>query len=352
LFRTQGRFRRLAGVEIPRSTMSGWIGQSATKMTVLYEALQRIVLASTYLQVDETRIEVLPNKWEGQKEQANKAKAPPNGSKNKQRGRKKTKPKKRKTHRGFLYGYLAMQEQLLFFDYDKQRTAVNPMHHLNGYQGTLQTDCYDVYDQIREAYAESITHYHCLNHARRNFEKSLKHDETRADYVLGQFQRLYAIEEVARKENWTHQKIYQVRQDQAKPILQALFEWLEEEYEKVLPASITGLAMAYMLKRKERMMHYLTDGQLYIDNNPIENSIRPIAVGRRNYLFAGSHQGAQWAAMFYSFFACCRMHEVDPAEWLEDVMRRLPEHPVNQIDWLLPHLWKKNKQQQKQTPQK
>ena len=342
----------MAGVEIPRSTMSGWIGQSATKMNVLYGTLQRIVLASIYLQVDETRMEVLPNKWEGQKEEAaNKAKAPPDRSKNKQRGRKKGKNKKRKTHRGYLYGYLAMQEQLLFFDYDKHRTAANPMRHLKQYQGTLQTDCYEVYDQIREAYADTIIHYHCLNHARRNFEKALKHDEARADHVLGQFQRLYAIEEVARKENWTVEKIYQVRQEQAKPILEDLFNWMEEEYEKVLPASITATAMAYMLKRKERMMHYLSDGQLHIDNNPIENSIRPIAVGRKNYLFAGSHQGAQWAAMFYSFFACCRLHEIDPAEWLVDVMRRLPEHPVNQIEQLLPHLWKKNRPQKKQTPQ-
>jgi len=346
LYRTQERLRRLSGMQIPRSTMSGWVGQSAAKLEVLYHKLQYLVLASAYLQVDETRMEVLPDKVEesAQEEGGNKAKAPPK-SNNKSRGRKRGNNKKRKTHRGYLYGYLAMQEQLLFFEYDKTRTAANPLRNLKQYTGTIQTDCYDIYDQIRKVYGDHLTHYHCLNHARRNFEKALKNDAQKADHVLGQFQRLYAIEEVARDKKWSAEKTYEVRQEQAKPILVALFAWMDVEYEKVLPASIIGEAMAYMLKRKERMMHYLSDGNLHIDNNPIENTIRPIAVGRKNYLFAGSHQGAQWAAIFYSFFACCRLHEVDPMEWLEDIMRRLPEHPVNQIEQLLPHLWKKEKQQ-------
>ena len=159
--------------------------------------------------------------------------------------------------------------------------------------------------------------------------------------MLGQFQRLYAIEEVARKKEWSVDKIKQVRQEQAKPILEKLFEWMQEKYDQVLPASSIAQAFKYMLKRKQRMMHYLSDGRLHIDNNPIENAFRTIAVGRRNYLFAGSHQAAQHAAIFYSFFACCRLHNVDPAQWLQDVMQRLPEHPVNQIEQLLPHLWKK-----------
>ncbi len=90
-------------------------------------------------------------------------------------------------------------------------------------------------------------------------------------------------------------------------------------------------------------MYYLSDGNLLIDNNLIENLIRPIAVGRRNYLFAGSHEGAQRAAIFYSLFACCKLNEVDRVEWLEDIMIRLPDHPVNRIEELLPHLWKENR---------
>ena len=350
LFRTQGRLQRLAAAKIPLSTMCGWIGQSATNLLPLYEKLILLVLASTYLQVDETRMEVLPQKTEGLEEEkgSKKAKAPPD-SPLKNRRNKKGKNKKRKTHRGYLYGYLAMSQQLLFFEYDKTRTADNPLRRLKDYTGTIQTDCYEIYDQVRKAYQDAFIHYHCLNHARRNFEKALSNDAVRADHALGQFQRLYAIEKVAKDKNWTAEKIYQVRQEQAKPILAALFDWMDIEYDKVLPQSPIAKAIAYMLPRKERMMHYLSDGHLNIDNNPIENKIRPIAVGRRNYLFAGSHQAAQWGAMFYSFFACCRLHQVDPAEWLEDVMRRLPDHPINQIEQLLPHLWKIEKEKQQQT---
>jgi len=338
LFRTRKRLKRLAGMDIPASTISGWIGQSATNLTVLYNKLMEIVLACPYLQVDETRMEVLPEKGEGRKEEeATKGtnKAPPKSAKRKTRGNKK-----RKTHRGYQWGYLSPNKKLVFFEYNKTRSAANPLLRLKTYVGTIQTDCYEVYDQIRKAYAPRIVHFHCLNHSRRNFEKALSNDAKRADHALQEFQRLYAIEKVAKDENWSTDKIYQVRQQKAKPILEALFDWMEEEYYKVLPSSSIGLAMSYMMKRKKRMMHYLSDGNLQIDNNLVENDMRPIAVGRRNYLFAGSHQAAQWAAMFYSFFACCRMHGVNPNEWLSDVMRRLPEHPVNQIEQLLPHLWK------------
>jgi len=336
LFRIQSRIQRTAGLRIPRSTFSGWVGQSAEKLLALYTKLQQIVLLSAYLQIDETRMEVLPEKRK--KQQAN---APPNKRKIRNGKNKKGKNKKRKTHRGFLFGYLAMKEQLVFFEYDKTRTANNPLRCLANYKGIIQTDCYDVYDQIRTLYADQLTHFHCLNHARRNFEKALDNDAEKADYVLGQFQRLYAIEEVAREKGWSVDKIKQVRQEQAKPILENLFEWMQEKYDQVLPASSIAKAFKYMLKRKQRMMYYLSDGRLHIDNNPIENAFRTIAVGRRNYLFAGSHQAAQHAAMFYSFFACCRLHNVDPAKWLEDVMQRLPEHPIQQIEQLLPHLWKK-----------
>ena len=323
LYRIIGRFNRL-GVSIPRSTMSGWIGQSADRLVPLYNKLCQLVLASAYLQVDETRIEVQIN-------------APPL--------RRKGKRKKGKTHRGYYWGYLAVHEKLLFFEYDKLREADNPAKNLKGFTGTLQTDCYDVYDQIRKAYA-NLTHYHCLNHARRGFEKALSNDKKLATHALEQFQILYAIEREAKENNWSADKLKQVRQEKAKPVLEKLFDWMEEQSPKTLPQSPIGKAMGYMLKRKERMMHYLTDGKLAIDTNPIENAIRPIAVGRKNYLFAGSHDAAQRAAIFYSLFACCKMNEVEPLEWMTDVMQRLPEHPINRIEELLPHIWKEKKNTQ------
>lgn len=322
LNRIAARFERL-GMTIPRSTLCGWVAQSADRLVVLHQKLIELVLAATYLQVDETRMEVLPGK----------------GNRS-ARGRP-GKRKKRKTHRGYLWGYQSILEKLVFFDYSPTRAADNPVKHLKGFGGILQTDCYDVYDQIRKLYP-GLTHFHCLNHARREFEKALGNDAQRAGQALEQFQELYALERQAREEQLDTDAILALRQKEARPVLDDLFQWMEEQAPKLPPRSPIAKAMAYMLKRKTRMMHYLDDGRLLIDTNPIENLIRPIAVGRRNYLFAGSHEGAQRGAIFYSLFACCKLNEVDPVEWLEDVMIRLADHPINRIEELLPHLWKKN----------
>ncbi|MEM6321522.1 MAG: IS66 family transposase [Bacteroidota bacterium] len=256
-----------------------------------------------------------------------------------QKSRKTKKPKKSKTHRGYLWGFLAVKEKLLFFDYSPNKKADNPAKHLKEFNGVMQTDCYEIYDQIRKAYPD-LTHYHCLTHARREFEKALGNDEKRATYALEQFQLLYQIEAQAREENWSPQQIQRVRNERASSILENLLTWMETESPKLPPKSPIGKAMGYMLKRKSRMLHYLTDGTLSIDTNALENQIRPIAVGRKNYLFCGSHEGARRAAIFYSLFACCKMNEVNPTEWLLDVMRRLPTHSINQLEELLPHLWK------------
>ncbi|HMQ85685.1 MAG TPA: IS66 family transposase, partial [Saprospiraceae bacterium] len=246
--------------------------------------------------------------------------------------------KKRKTHRGYLWGYHAVEDKLVFFDYSPSREADNPMGHLKGFAGVLQTDCYDVYDQVRKRHAD-ITHYHCLNHSRREFEKALGNDAHRAGYALERFQELYAVERKAAELELDAEGIRILRDQQARPVLEGLFTWMEEESPKQPPSSPIAKAMGYMLKRKGAMTHYLSDGRLLIDNNPIENLIRPIAVGRKNYLFAGSHDGAQYAAVFYSFFACCKLNGLDPTTWLADVMNRLPNHPVNRIEELLPHRW-------------
>ncbi|MCP4269517.1 MAG: IS66 family transposase [Candidatus Brocadiaceae bacterium] len=323
LYRIQGRLKRMDMV-IPRSTICGWVAQSANRLEVLYNKLGQIVLASDYLQVDETRIEVLPGK----------GKSPPKG-------------KKRKTHRGFFWGYHGVLKKLIFFDYSPRRTATNPTEHLQHFEGVLQTDCYDAYDEVRKLY-RTLIHYHCLGHARREFEKALANDAQRAGHAMEQFQQLYAIERKAQEQQLNTHAIYELRQKEARPILEKLFDWMDEEYPKLPPRSAIAKAMAYMLKRKERMMYYLKDGRLHIDTNRIENLIRPIAVGRRNFLFAGSHQGAQRAAIFYSLFACCKLNDVDPVEWLTDVMTRLPEHPVNRVEELLPNLWKNEKETEKE----
>jgi transposase len=329
LYRTIERIFQLAQLRLPKATVSGWVKQSAQQLLVLYEKLVEIVLAANYLQVDETRMEVLPN-------------SPPSSDqqKRKRSRKRKNKPKKRKTERGWLWVYHAPQTKLTFFDYDPSRGANNPAQHLKTYAGTVQSDGLEVYELLDKAFP-ALTHYQCLVHARRKFEAALTNDQKRAEYALGIFQKIYAIEAQAREQELDAQAIYALRQVESRPLLEELFEWLEKESTKVLPSEPIGKAMAYMLRRKTGLLHFLTDGTLLPDTNLVENAIRPVAVGRKNYLFAGSHDAAQWTAMFYSFFACCKANNINPYEWLLDVMNRIQTHPIQHLEDLLPHKWKK-----------
>ena len=124
------------------------------------------------------------------------------------------------------------------------------------------------------------------------------------------------------------------------PLLKQLGTWMQEKYSEVLPKSAIGIALAYSIKRWDKLSLYATTAELNIDNNPVENSIRPVAVGRKNYLFAGSHAAAQRAAIFYSLLTTCNNYQINPYEWLHDVLNRIASHPINQITELLPQNWK------------
>ena len=182
----------------------------------------------------------------------------------------------------------------------------------------------------------------CFAHARREFFEAKQNDPQRAEKALGFIQQLYEIEDKIRKETIDTAQIKQRRNEKSVPILTEFKTWLEAQTDKVLPKSPIGKAIAYTLKRWTKLTRYTTNGILEIDNNRIENAIRPLALGRKNYLFAGSDEGGKRAAMMYSFFATCKIHNVNPLQWLSDVLRRLPNHPINKIQELLPHLWDKN----------
>ena len=148
-----------------------------------------------------------------------------------------------------------------------------------------------------------------MAHARRGFEKALPYDKEKAGYAMDMFQKLYAIEQKAREEKFSPEERYELRLAQALPVLNELSKWMVETYKTSLPKSPIGKAVTYCLPRWDNLINYLHDGSLEIDNNLAENAIRPIALGRKNYLFAGSHRGAERAAMFYSFFGTCKKNE-------------------------------------------
>ena len=183
----------------------------------------------------------------------------------------------------------------------------------------------------------------CMAHARRKFEQALKSDAARAQQALLLIQQLYMVERQARELRMNAEKRYALRQEKSKPTMDALGQWLVDEYPNVLPKSSIGKAFHYLVARYNKIYLYLQDGRLEIDNNLIENSIRPVALGRKNYLFAGSHAGAQRAAMVYSLLGSCKLQDINPYEYLQDVLERLPEHPVNRLCELLAPNWKSAK---------
>ena len=131
-----------------------------------------------------------------------------------------------------------------------------------------------------------------------------------------------------------------LRQQEALPILEALGKWMQQDYVEVLPKSAIGKALAYSIERWKQLMIYTTDGKLNIDNNPVERAIRPVALGRKNYLFAGSHEAAQRNAMLYSLMGTYKLHGVNPFDWLKNVLEIIPAHPINKVKELLAYYWK------------
>ena len=306
-YRQAQRYERL-GMKIPSSTLNGWLPAACNLLEPLYLALKFEVLKSTYLQADETPIPVLD------------------------------KHKKGKTHQGYHWVYYSPEEKLVLFDYQKGRNREGPKQLLKEYQGYLQTDGYQAYDQFEDR--ENIVLVGCLAHARRKFEHAKDSDSVRSEQALLLIQQLYAVERQARERNLNHEQRYQLRQEKSVPIMDALGQWIVDEYPRVLPKSAIGKTFYYLIGRYNKIYFYLQDGRLEIDNNLIENSIRPVALGRKNYLFAGSHAGAEKAAMVYSLLGSCKLQNINPYDYLQDVLERLPEHPVNRLCELLPPNWK------------
>jgi hypothetical protein len=167
-----------------------------------------------------------------------------------------------------------------------------------------------------------------MAHARRYFEQALDNDHELAAHALKEIQKLYAVEKHCLENSLSHYDRL--------ALLQALHQWLKEQVGKVTPSSAIGKAISYSLPRWDKLMIYATDGKLEIDNNLVENTIRPIAIGRKNYLFAGSRQSAQNAAMFYSLLGTCKLKGIEPFTWLKNIFEILPDYKANRLEELLP----------------
>ena len=291
-------------LEIAESTINGWFNAGCNLLHPLYDALKTKILAGWYLMADETPIAVL------------------------------TQDKLGSTHKGYHWVYYDPVNKLVLFDYRKSRGMEGPDEMLKEFAGYLQTDGYNAYNHFEKQ--PKITLLACMAHARRKFEHAQENNPTLAGNALNMFQALYDIEREIREGNMEPDVVRSLRQERSKPILDGMEVWLREQIILVPPKSAIGVALAYTLNLWPRLVRYIDDGRFHIDNNLIENSIRPVALGRKNYLFAGSHEAAQQAAVIYSILATCKLHGVEPFAYLSKILSLIPDFPANQLHTLLP----------------
>src|SRR5690625_4123369 len=228
----------------------------------------------------------------------------------------------------------------VLFDYQPTRRGSAAKEILDDFKGYLQTDGYSGYKKIGAR--PGVTHLGCWAHARRYFEKALDNDSQRAGQGLLYIQGLYEVERKARQGNLSPQDRKKLRLEKSLPLINQMGKWIHAQAKQVLPKSPIGIAFSYSAQRWDALSGYLYDGSLEIDNNLVENAIRPVALGRKNYLFAGSHEGARRAAMAYSFFATCKAHQVNPHQWLKHVLENIMSTKYNNVRDLYPQNFKTN----------
>jgi len=286
-------FKRM-GVTLPAATVNDWFFEVADLMRPLYSRIRELVLASDYVQCDETTVPIV-------------------------------KEEKHRTVKGYLWDVRAVMQKLLFFHYDhgsrSQKVALALFHE---YKGALQTDGYGVYEAFENK--KDILLLGCWVHARRYFERALNNDKERAEYGIAQISKLYSVEKEADDQNLSYEERAELRKRIAYPIMRAFEQWMINESLKVMPKSAIGKAIAYTYKIFYRLTRYHLDGRYLPDNNLIENSVRPIAIGRKNYLFCGNDDAAEDAAIIYTMMGCCKETGADFRKWTNYFLTHIHEY--------------------------
>jgi transposase len=317
-FHRQIAIFKQAGVSLPASTVNGWFNASSDLLRALYYRLKELVLATDYIQVDESTVPVIDNK-------------------------------KKRAVKAYLWVVRSVMDKLVFFHYDKgsraQKVVVELLHN---FKGAVQTDGYDAYS-IYE-HKKDVLLLGCWAHARRKFTEALKEDKSGAEYALEQIGMLYKVESMASDQGMDYEQRAELRKKLAYPIQTAFEKWIVNYYPKVIVKGRMHKALSYTYNLFHRLSRYHLDGRYQIDNNQVENAIRPLALGRKNFMFCGNHDAAENAAIMYSLFGCCKACDVNPRQWLTDVLTRIPEYNNNydlDLADLLPHKWTESMSQVK-----
>ncbi len=315
-FHRQIELFKHAGVSLPASTVNGWFMASSDLLRAMYYRLRELVLSSDYIQVDESTVPVIDNK-------------------------------KKRAVKAYLWVVRSVMGKLVFFHYDKgsraQKVVIELLHN---FQGAIQTDGYAAYSIYENK--KGVLLLGCW--ARRKYTEALKEDKSGAEYALEQIGMLYKVEAMADDQDLDYAQRAELRQRLAYPILVAFEKWVLNYLPKAIPGGRMHRALRYTYNLFQRLSRYHLDGRYKPDNNLAENAIRPLSLGRKNFMFCGNHDAAENAAIMYSLFGCCKAVDVNPREWLTDVLTRIPEYNANyELDLadLLPHKWKESKSQEK-----
>jgi transposase len=307
LNRSENRLLHL-GAPLSRSTMCDWMAASACLLTPLYLLLKVHVLQSKVLHTDDTTVPARDEKLS-------------------------------KHRYGRLWDYIRNDEfPGIVFDYTTTHARDGPAAFLKGFRGFLQADAYSVYDGIYTGSNGSIIEVGCWAHGRNKFSDAQSTDPERVLAAKAWVRRLYDVEDEA-KELSSAERL-RLRQQKSIPLLESLHQWLLAQKMQVLPKSPIATAINYVLNQWEALKRYTTDGDLHIDNNISERTLKLIGMGRANWLFVGSDEGGKTAAVLFSFTATCKVLGIDSFVYLRDVLGRLPTHPAERLEELLPHRWK------------
>jgi transposase len=307
LYRIEQIFTR-HGIEVTRSTLSQWNGAVADLLTPIAQAIHRQILQGRWIQTDDTNVEV----QDAERDPA--------------------------YHNGHMWAYRGEQDDVVY-DFSEKRNRDGPAKMLAGYRGYLQADAAPAYDDIY-ANNPAIIEVGCWAHARRYFKEAAATARLEATQVLVWIKELYGIERGARERQVSEERRRELRQLHARPVLEKLHGYLLELRQEVLPKSPLGEAIGYALKQWTALNRYLECGALEIDNNGAERAIKPLVIGRKNWLFIGSVPAAHRTAVLCSLVNTCKAHQVNPFIYLRDVIERVSMHPMSRVDELTPRRWK------------
>jgi transposase len=306
LYRQNGIFER-EGVDIPRATQTSWVLQTYEALNPIEKALKQAVLEGDILHTDDSIIP-LQVKGRGQVQKAR------------------------------LWAYVrgGTDPPLTVYDFSHDRSKKRPLDFLGDYRGYVHADAYSGYDELFRR--KGVIEVGCWVHTRRHFDEAVSSRKMEATEIMARIGQLYKIE--AECAELRPEPRHQIRQERSRPLMDNLFIRIEELKAQTIPSEPLRKAVDYALNQRQALYRYLEDGRLKPDNNIAENAIRPLALGRKNWLFAASERGARATALFLGLIQSCKACRVNPWEYLDDLLRRIMSHPINRLRELLPDQWK------------